>query len=285
MSARITRFTFAAIVSVAVLGLAFTARHAGAEKADAAKENPTVAIVNGEEIKRSDVMDIMKELPPNMPVSAEQIFPMLIDQMITDRLLKAEVAKAKLENDPEVKTRLEDAHEQILKTVYLERKVKSGVSDKEVKAEYAKLKKELGDKQEMRARHILVESKDKAVELIKQLDAGGDFAALAQEHSKDPGAKNGGDLGYFTKEEMVPEFSSAAFALKKGSYSKEPVKTQFGWHVVKAEDLRKREAPKLEEVEDQIKNKLGQKVLEQYVQNLRKTAEIKRFNFNGEPLN
>lgn len=285
MSARITRFTFAAIVSVAVLGLAFTARHAGAEKADAAKENPTVAIVNGEEIKRSDVMDIMKELPPNMPVSAEQIFPMLIDQMITDRLLKAEVAKAKLENDPEVKTRLEDAHEQILKTVYLERKVKSGVSDKEVKAEYAKLKKELGDKQEMRARHILVESKDKAVELIKQLDAGGDFAALAQEHSKDPGAKNGGDLGYFTKEEMVPEFSSAAFALKKGSYSKEPVKTQFGWHVVKAEDLRKREAPKLEEVEDQIKNKLGQKVLEQYVQNLRKTAEIKRFTFNGEPLN
>ena len=285
MSARITRYSFAILLSVAVLGIAFTAQYAGAEKADAKKENPTVAIVNGDEIKRSDVMEIMKELPPNLPVSAEQVFPMLIDQMITDRLLKAEVAKAKLENDPEVKERLASAHEQILKTVYLERKVKSGVSDKEVKAEYAKLKKELGDKQEMRARHILVESKDKAAELIKQLDAGGDFAALAQEHSKDPGAANGGDLGYFTKEEMVPEFSTAAFALKKGSYSKEPIKTQFGWHVVKAEDLRKREAPKLAEVEDQIKGKLGQKILEQYVQNLRKTAEIKRFTFNGEPLN
>tara|TARA_R110002124_G_scaffold109401_4_gene262213 strand:- start:811 stop:1668 length:858 start_codon:yes stop_codon:yes gene_type:complete len=285
MSARIKRFTFAAIFSVAVLGLAFTAHHASAEKADAGKENPTVAIVNGDEIKRSDVMHIMKDLPPNMPVSAEQIFPMLIDQMITDRLLKAEVSKAKLDNDPEVKERLASAYDQILKAVYLERKVKSGVSDKEVKAEYAKLKKELGDKMEMHARHILVESKDKAVELIKQLDAGGDFAELAKEHSKDPGAANGGDLGYFTKEEMVPEFSTAAFALKKGAYSKEPVKTQFGWHIVKAEDLRKRAAPKLEEVADQIKGKLGQKVLEQYVQNLRKTAEIKRFTFDGEPLN
>jgi len=285
MSARITRFTFAAILCAAVLGLSFTAHHAAAEKADASKENPTVAIVNGDTIKRSDVMTIMKDLPPNMPVSAEQIFPMLIDQMITDRLLKAEVSKAKLDNDPEVQERLASAHDQILKAVYLERKVKSSISDKDVKAEYAKLKKEMGDKMEMHARHILVESKDEAIELVKQLDAGADFKELAQKHSKDPGAANGGDLGYFTKEEMVPEFSKAAFALKKGSYSKEPIKTQFGWHVVKSEDLRKRPAPKLEEIQDQIKGKLGQKVLEQYVQDLRKTAEIKRFTFDGEPLN
>ncbi len=281
MSARFYTFIFAGAIIAATAFFLF----AGGDNAAASRDNPTVAVVNGEEIKRSEIMDVMNNVPPGLPITAEQIFPMVIDQMITEKLLQKEAAKSGLENDPEFRKMMEEAKKQILKNMYLERKMKEIVDAKQIKSEYQRLIKEHTGMEETRASHILVETRDEALELIKKLDAGGDFAALARAHSKDPEAANGGDLGYFTSDEIAPEFGAAAAKIKKGAYAKEPVQTQFGWHVVKVEDRRKRPAPKLEEVEDMIRNQLGQKALEKYVQELRAGAEIKRFTFDGEPLN
>ena len=123
-----------------------------------------------------------------------------------------------------------------------------------MKKVYAEATKEMGDEKEVHARHILVEKEDEAKAILADLKKGGDFAAIAKEKSKDPGSKeNGGDLGYFTKDQMVPEFAEVAFKLDKGQLS-DPVKTQFGWHVLKVEDKRNRPIPEFDKVKDQIEH-------------------------------
>jgi peptidyl-prolyl cis-trans isomerase C len=135
--------------------------------------------------------------------------------------------------------------------------------------------KKLTPEKEVRARHILVDSEDKAKEILAKLKAGGDFVALAKENSKDPGAATGGDLGYFTKSQMVPEFAEAAFKLEKGQLS-DPVKTQFGWHIIKVEDTRDRPVPAFEAVKEQIGNFLVQKAQTELVMKLRSEAKIEK---------
>ena len=125
------------------------------------------------------------------------------------------------------------------------------------------------------ARHILVESEDEAKQVIEELKKGGDFAELAKKKSKDPGASDGGDLGYFTKEQMVPEFSNVAFTLEAGKIS-DPVKSQFGWHVIKVEDKRKKKAPDFETVKPQIETYVTRKAQADLVSKLRETAKIER---------
>ncbi len=271
---------FVAVASIAIVGVSLSLSPTFAKTDDL-----TLAIVNGKEIKHSQVMEILKTLPVQQGVDLERIYPQVIDHVINEQLLQVEIGKINLKNDPDVQKRMAMAKDQIIKAVYLERKVKELVTDKQVKKEYNKLKKEQSGIKEIKARHILVKTEDEAKAIIKQLDGGADFAGLAKEKSTGPTGARGGDLGYFTKEAMLPEFSKVAFALKSGKYSKTPVQTQFGWHVVKTEDHRSKPAPKLTEVEGAIRGKLGQEALETYVKNLRKTAEIKRFSLDGKPLN
>ncbi len=132
--------------------------------------------------------------------------------------------------------------------------------------------------QEVHARHILVATEEEAKEIEAELKKGADFATLAKEKSKDPsGAANGGDLGYFTKDQMVPEFAEAAFKLDKGQIS-DPVHTQFGWHIIKVEDKRTKPTPTFEEVKPQLDNYVARRAQEELVDNLRKSAKIERLD-------
>ena len=137
--------------------------------------------------------------------------------------------------------------------------------------------KSAGGQEEVRARHILVENEDEAKAILEQIKGGADFATLAKEKSKDPGAADGGDLGYFTKDQMVPQFADVAFKMYPGQLSN-PVKTQFGWHVIKVEDKRTKQPPEFAKVKDQIENFLARKAQTEYVAKLRQSAKIERLD-------
>ena len=253
----------------------------------AAKETPAdttvVAIVNGDKITKGDVMGIMKNL--SIPqADTEKAFPLVVDQIINEKLIDSETLKAKIQDSADFKTRLEAMKVQLEKQMYIENFLKDKLTDKTVKAEYGKIKKAQDGKQEVHARHILVATEEEAKQVIKDLDAGKKFEELAAERSSGPTAKNGGDVGFFAKEDMLAEFSDAAFALKPGTYSKTPVKTQFGWHVIKVDEKRARKVPEMKELEAGIRNQLGQQAIQQLVTDLRAKAEIQRFNMDGTPV-
>ncbi len=243
-----------------------------------------LAKVNDQKITRADVKKALEGAPEAQQANIEQLYPMLIDQMVNDALLTERVDSAGINSDPEVKKRVDEAREQIVRGLYVERYVESKVTDEAVKAEYAEIEKRNKGIKEARARHILVETEDEAKAIIAEAKSGKDFTALAKEKSTGPSGPNGGDLGYFTREAMVKEFSDAAFAMAPGEVTSAPVKTQFGWHVIKLEDLRERPVPKLTEVEQVIRTQLGQKAIEDLVKEMREGAQIEIFDFNGKPM-
>ena len=153
-----------------------------------------------------------------------------------------------------------------------------------LQAMYEQLVVNQPDQDEVNARHILVDDKEKAEALIAQAQNGADFAELAREHSTGPTGANGGDLGYFAQAQMVPEFSAAAFAMEVGAVSDEPVQTQFGWHVIKVEDRRPVVKPSYEEMREALSQQLRQSVTQSIVQSLRGEAEVTLFTIDGEPM-
>jgi len=163
----------------------------------------------------------------------------------------------------------------------LQEEAKSAVSDDALHQTYDDAVKSGGSPEEVHARHILVEKEDEAKEIIEQLKNGGDFATLAKEKSKDPGASEGGDLGYFTKDQMVPEFAEVAFKMYPGQLSN-PVKTQFGWHIIKVEDKRTKQPPQFETVKGQIEAFLTRKAQTEFIAKLRQSAKIERLDKAGE---
>jgi|AntRauTorcE11897_2_1112592.scaffolds.fasta_scaffold00588_12 peptidyl-prolyl cis-trans isomerase C len=248
-------------------------------------EAATVAIVNGKEITRKDVNDVVETLPMQQNAPLEKIYPMVVDQLINDMLLETKIEETNIKTDPEVQERLDIAREQILRDIYIERYIKDEVNEATVKEAYKRLKEEGKSTEEVRARHILLESEEEAQKLISELEDGADFVALAKAHSTGPTGPQGGDLGYFTKDAMVPEFAEAAFKAEPGSFIKEPVKTQFGWHVIYVEDKRTQEIPPFDEVKKALRGQLNQRAMNQLVENLRKDAEIQKFTLEGEPAN
>lgn len=270
----------AAILALIVIGLGvwtFTSNGVAAES-----DSTVVATVNGHDITREDVKEVAQTLPANAQASLEQIYPMIVEQLINDRLLQTRVEQSDIMNDPEVEKRLADVRDQIVRSLYVERYIKENVTDARIKEEYAKIKNENENVQEVRARHILVETEAEANGLIEELENGADFATLAKNNSTGPTGPNGGDLGYFTKDAMVPEFSDAAFSLKKGTYTTEPVQTQFGWHVIYVEDVRNRQVPEYAEMESVIRSQLQKDLVDELVTDLRQDAEIQKFDWNGE---
>ncbi|MEK1924580.1 MAG: peptidylprolyl isomerase, partial [Rhizobium giardinii] len=164
-----------------------------------------------------------------------------------------DAAAEKLDQTPDFQSHMAYLRDRELHNAYFKAHVADAITDDEVKARYDKEVAALPKQEEVHARHILVKTEDEAKAIIKDLDAGKDFATLAKEKSTDPNKADGGDLGYFTKDRMVPEFSEAAFKLEKGKYTEAPVKTQFGFHVILLEDKRKQAPPPLAQVEQQVK--------------------------------
>jgi peptidyl-prolyl cis-trans isomerase C len=247
--------------------------------------DPVVAKMDKVEIKRSDVFNYIVTLPEQVrQLPLQTLFPLALEQVLNNRIISMKAAAAKLENDPEVTKILEDAREQVVRNVYVERELAKAVTQKELLAAYQKLLESFERVDEVRARHILVDDEAKALDIIAKLKAGEKFEDLAQSSMDQPTAANGGDLGYFAKTEMVPEFAEAAFALKPGDFTQTPVKTQFGFHVIKVEEKRKRPEPQFELVKPQLEAQLRREKLGSMLEQWQKEAKIQKFDINGEEI-
>jgi peptidyl-prolyl cis-trans isomerase C len=263
---------FAAAASVLAIAL-FASLPLRAEDA-----NPVLVKVNGAEIRQSDVALAEEELGPSLAqmdpaTKKENVLAFLIDMKI--------VAKAaedkKIEDRPDFKSRLAFARNRLLMDNLLAVEGKAATTNEAMKKVYDEAAKQIEGEQEVHARHILVETEDEAKAIEAELKKGADFAELAKKKSKDPGAADGGDLGFFTKDQMVPEFSTVAFALEPGKIS-DPVKSQFGWHIIKVEEKRNRKAPDFEQVKAQIETYVTRKAQAEYVAKLRESAKVERMD-------
>ena len=247
--------------------------------------NPTVAVVNGEEIKRMDVLNFIQTLPEQTrqrPI--DQLFPQALEQVVNAKLVEEKAEAVNLDNNPEVQEQLEQAKRQIVSTVYLQQEVEKEVTEERLREGYNLYVENFPEIQEVKAKHILVDDEAKAQELIEQLNEGASFEELAQENSKDNTAEQGGDLGYFAQTDVVPEFADAAFALEPGSVTQEPVQTQFGYHVIKVEDKRQRPPAEFEQAKPFLETQIRAAVLNGILQGWREEADIKKFDINGEPI-
>jgi peptidyl-prolyl cis-trans isomerase C len=264
--------------------LVMTAGPVGAQDKD-----PVVAKVNGIEIHQSDLAAAEDEAGQIPPMSPEAKQDYLV-QFVADMILVSKAAEdKKLGDGPDFKRKVEFARKKLLMENLLQSVGKEALTDEAMHKVYDEAVKQVGEEKEVHARHILFraqagddkagkEAEDKIKAVIVRLKKGEDFAKVAGEVTEDPSGKaNGGDLGYFTKEQMVPEFSEAAFKLDKGQIS-DPVKTQFGWHVLKVEDTRVKPAPKFEDVKPQIENYVARKAQAELVTKLRAEAKIERMD-------
>ncbi len=264
------------------LALAATPVTLAAQEGDA-EADAVVARVDGEEIRQSDVMAMARTLPSQYQTQLMQIYPLLVQRLVDYKLAGKAGRAAGLANDDRVKAFVAKAEEQAIREVYLEREIEARITDAMVQDAYKAHQAANAPVEEHHARHILLETEEAAREVIALLDGGADFAELAKERSTGPSGPKGGDLGYFTADQMVPEFSQAATALEPGQHSAEPTKTQFGWHVIKLEDRRTSAPESLEEVEPQLRQQLARDVLETVLDGLRDGAEIEIVSESTEP--
>jgi peptidyl-prolyl cis-trans isomerase C len=234
-----------------------------------------VATVAGKPITRQDVLDSATDLPPQYLAQIDKLFPQLLNRLIGIRLVEAKGREQGLADDPEVKKFVQQAEAEAISRAYIQKVVDQKVNDEAIQKIYDEDLKEHPPQIEIRASHILVKTEDEAKELIKQIEGGADFAVLAKEKSIDKGSgQNGGDLNWFTKDTMVKEFSDAAFAMQRGDVSKVPVKSQFGWHIIKITDSRMQTPVPLEQRKDDIRKALSQEAVHTEVEDLIKAANV-----------
>jgi len=269
---------------VAALGLSLLATPVWAQQ-PVADDDTVVAIVNGEPIQRAELEAVARGLPEQfrqMPM--QMLYGVLLDRVIDFRLLSDEAERVGMGDEPEVEEALARARADVLRDALVEQKIAEGTTEERLRELYDGLRQSDDFAQEeVHARHILLESEADARAVIEELQGGADFATLAQERSTGPSAPSGGDLGYFERGQMVPEFGEAAFALESGAITTEPVQTQFGWHVIKVLDRRTAE-PTFAESEPQLRQDLAREIVTALVGDLREDAEIERFNIDGTPL-
>lgn len=245
-------------------------------QAQDASADAVVARVNGTEVRASDLAIAEEEIGSNLPPMPPEAKREYLTTYVTDLVLAAQAAEArKLADSPEAKRRLAYTRNKTLMEMLLQAEAKTALTEEAMRKVYDEATKQIGSEQETRARHILVEQEEEAKAIGEELKKGADFAELAKAKSKDPGAADGGDLGYFTKDQMVPEFADVAFKLEVGKIS-DPVKSQFGWHVIKVEDRRVRPIPEFDKVKDQIEQFLVRRTQTELVTKLRQDAKIEK---------
>jgi peptidyl-prolyl cis-trans isomerase C len=279
------RLLLAAAFTAVFLGLSAAASAQSDNGADAVgdgagagKTDPLVALVNGERLYRSDVLAAGRGLPPEYLRDIDKVFGPLLDRAIDLKLLSIAARRAGYANDPKVKAEVRKVEDELIREAMVERLVDNEIDDEALHERYEAYLKENPPRVEVQARHILLESERAAREVIAELDDGADFAALARARSIAPSAAQGGELGYFTKDYMVPEFSAAAFALEPGEYTEEPVKTSFGWHVIQVEDKRQMDPVSFEGMKEELRVELSKERLQALLNDLRKNAVIQEFD-------
>lgn len=231
-----------------------------------------VAIVGGEMITIEEVQEFVNEIPQLKEVPFEQIYPKMLDLLINNKIVALGAREAGITRHPEIKRMLQLTREQIITQAYLSQLLNKAVTNKDLEDLYAEQVKAFEPKTEIHARHILLGSEAQAKDTLIQLQAGADFATLANQKSLDKNAPNG-DLGYFTKDMMIPEFAEAVFKMKKGQLSA-PVKTAYGWHIIQVEDIRKTQPPTFESQKDMLRQKAMERKLPQILQQERKRRSV-----------
>lgn len=254
-----------------VLAFAVMFAAAGGSFAAAQGTDPVLAKVNGVAIHQSDLAmaeaDVGESLPPD--TLGDKRRDLLLSYLINVNLLSQAAETKKVDKAADFPKRVAFARKKVLVQAMMEQEAKKTVTDAEIKKFYDD---NLKPQTEVHARHILVETEAQAKDIEAKLKGGADFAKLATEVSKDPGS-DGGDLGYITKDQVVPEFGNVAFSLEKGKIS-DPVKSQFGWHVIKVEDKRERQPPAFDSVKARIKTVLTQKAGDDLMKEVRANAKI-----------
>jgi peptidyl-prolyl cis-trans isomerase C len=233
-----------------------------------------VAKVNGHEITEQELKFAEAEIGSELSgVPAENRRRVLYEYLVEAHLMAEAAEKAKFDEGKTFEARMKYYRLRALRDSYFENAIRDGVKDGEAKALYDERVKSLPTQEEVHARHILVKTEDEAKKVAEELKSGKDFAEMAKKYSLDRGGEAGGDLGYFTRGQMVKPFEDAAFALEQGKVS-EPIQTEFGWHILKVDDKRKRQPPGFDEVKDQIIASLVQAKLQATVQDLRKNGKV-----------
>lgn len=242
-----------------------------------AQEDKLIATVDGVEIRQSNIVQATDALGPNLAQIPEKERNDVLIKVLIDTHLLAKAAKAAgIADSDEFKKQMEWMRLRALREAYVEKNVNTGLTDAEMKARYDELSKTVKPEKELRARHILVKTEDEAKAIVKELDGGADFAELAKTKSTGPSGPTGGDLGFFGAGRMVPEFDKAVFAMKTGEHSKAPVKTQFGWHVIKLEESRDKALPTFDQVKEQLRGAMQSEKLQKAIDDLRAKAKIER---------
>ncbi|WP_417413070.1 peptidylprolyl isomerase [Hoeflea sp.] len=237
--------------------------------------DPVVATVAGVEIRASELTLAEGDLDPQFArLPDEQRRVAALAAVIDIKTLARKAEAEKLDQTDEFKKLMEFQRDRALHNAIFKASVVDPVSDADLKARYEKEIAATPAEEEISARHILLATEDEAKAVIAELETGKDFAELAKEKSTGPSAEQGGDLGFFTKGRMVPEFEAAAFQLQAGEYAKEPVKTQFGWHVIKVEERRETAAPAFEEVIDQVRQVVMRERYAELIRSARSETEI-----------
>lgn len=250
-----------------------------------ANEDTIVAKVNGLKIYKSMLVSAQRLLPQQyQKIPLEQIYPALVDTVIDMKLSAADARRRNLHKTGDFKVLMARIEDQMLQRTALQNEIDKALTDEALKKRYNDLIKKSETSSELRARHILVKTESDAKAIIKELNEGADFEATAKNKSTGPSGPNGGDLGFFGKGQMVPEFEKAAFALDKGEITSSPVKTQFGWHIIKVEGYRKTEPPTFASVKQKLETEISQEVSAAYVSDLRKLAKIERYDLDGKSL-
>ena len=269
----------AAMVGIALAASAASAQTAATTEAPAAPAaeatlDTVLATVNGEVLTLGELLALRRELPDQyQQLPDEVLFDGLVEQMIDQMLLAKAAEAAGLDQSTRVRLSLLIQTRAILSNAFLQSESRARVTPEAIEALYNSRYVNSAPEQEVRAAHILVDSEEKAAEIKAKLDAGGDFAALAAEYGTDGTKTRGGELGWFVKGDMVPEFADAAFAMEPGTIS-DPVKTNFGWHIINLEEKRDRQPPALAEVQDQLGAELLQSTQQAIVAELRAQGDV-----------
>jgi len=231
-----------------------------------------VAIEGDEMITVEEVQDFVNEIPQLKEVPFEQIYPKMLDLLINNKIIALGAEEAGITDHPEIQRMIQLTREQIITQAYLSQLMNQAITQKDLEDIYAEMVKAFEPKDEIHARHILLATEDQAKDTLIQLQAGADFATLANQKSLDKNAPNG-DLGYFTKDMMIPEFAEAVFKMKKGQLSA-PVKTAYGWHIIQVEDVRKTQPPTFESQKDVLRQKAMERKLPQILQQERQRRSV-----------
>lgn len=258
---------------------------AAAQSADQARSDQVIAEVGGEQLTRGEFMDAFQGLPPEtQKLGQEALYPRILESLIQQLVVIQTGMEEGLQNDPEVKKRMELVEAQLVRDLYLRRAVDARMTDEELKAAYNKWLEQNPPKEEVHARHILVETEEEARNIIKMVTDGQDFAELAKKFSKGPSASQGGDLGFFEHGSMVKPFADVAFALQPNQFSADPVKTQFGWHVILVVDRRKGDSPTFEQLRPSLVRYVGEQTARKVAAELTAKSDVKRFDLSGNPM-